>query len=65
MITLHIFFDKVGFFSNITIDFIEAIQPNTHYYYFENNLTKKDNINNVNSHNHLFQLMLTFIESNL
>ncbi len=57
MITLHIFFDKGGFFSNITIDFIEAIQPKTHYYYFENNLTKKDNINNVNSHNHLFQLI--------
>jgi dTDP-N-acetylfucosamine:lipid II N-acetylfucosaminyltransferase len=58
MVTLHIFFDKGGFFSSKTIEFVEKIEPKTHFYYFEN--TSKIDINNVKiltTKNEVFKLV--------
>ncbi len=57
MATLHVFFDKGGFFSKITIDFIEEIAPKTHYYYFENISDKKENINTIHSEDQIINLI--------
>ncbi len=57
MITLHIFFDKGGFFSSKTIEFIEKIEPKTHFYYFENRLKQDINVNILKTKNEVFQLV--------
>jgi dTDP-N-acetylfucosamine:lipid II N-acetylfucosaminyltransferase len=58
MVTVHVFFDKGGFFSEKAIGFIEEIEPKTHYYYFQSNLDKSNNqINIINNKSLLLDLV--------
>ena len=50
MVTVHVFFDKGGFFSDKAISFIENIEPKKHYYYFQSNgyqINKEINVLNL------------------
>lgn len=44
MVTVHIFFDKGGFFSNKAIEFVEKVSPKKHLYYFQSS----SNLNHLN-----------------
>ena len=58
MVTVHVFFDKGGFFSDKAISFIENIEPKKHYYYFQSNgyQTNKE-INILNNRSSLIELL--------
>jgi len=58
MVTAHVFFDKGGVFSNKAIDFIEKIEPNQHYYYFQaNNEIENSTLNTIKSNEELLKLV--------
>ena len=60
MVTVHVFFDKGGFFSEKAIRFIENIQPKTHYYYFQSSLDQPNSeIKIINDKSVLLDLVIS------
>lgn len=59
MKTLHVFFDRGGFFSSKAIEFIEEIEPKQHVYYFETPIkdSYSNEINWVKTEKEVYELI--------